>query len=528
MKELAKLQTLFEKGKITRREFIAGISALGLTATLSPLLKSTAAAAAVPKKGGRFRQAMSTGSTTDSLDPMKTGGNMVHCIRWQVSNSLVEIDHNGNAIPELAESFEPSIDAMKWVFNIRKGVEFNNGKSLDADDVQDTLNLHRAKDSTSAFKPYLKPVKEIKSDGKYQVIITLNEPNIDFPYIFADFNLGIAPAGTRGKDWEKGIGTGGYILQEWKPGIKALTRRNPNYWKEGRAHFDEIETINIKDENARVNALKSNAVDFIARPDLKSIRLLEKSPDIQIISVTSPRHSTMPMTVDTPPFDNNDVRLALKYAVDREQMVKLLLRGYGKVGNDNPIGPTYKYHNPEIPQREYDPDKAKYHLKKAGLEKHSFTIQAPEMLKFSDAAILFKEHAAKAGINIEVKKIPNDGYWSDAWLKAPFRFCLWNGRPNEDMMFTAAYLGGAPWNENRWNNPRFNKLLKESRAELNEEKRREMYYEMQRLIHDEGGNIVYMLEDNVDAANKNIKFNKIAGNYPSDGLRNSERWWFEL
>ena len=101
------------------------------------------------------------------------------------------------------------------------------------------------------------------------------------------------------------------------------------------------------------------------------------------------------MWTDTPPFNNNDVRMALKYAVDREQMVKTILGGYGTVGNDNPIGPTYKFHDPEIPQRQYDPDKAKFHLKKAGLTNPTFDLYTAPWAAFDDQALLLRSMQQK-------------------------------------------------------------------------------------------------------------------------------------
>lgn len=144
----------------------------------------------------------------------------------------------------------------------------------------------------------------------------------------------------------------------YEPGVRALVARNPNYWREGRAHFDEVESIAIHDTNARTTALKTGQIDVIDQPDPKTVNLLEKDPGIQIVSVTALRHFTIPMLMDVPPFDNNDVRLGLKLCIDREDLVKKILHGHGTIGNDHPIAPSMRYHASELPQREYDPDKA--------------------------------------------------------------------------------------------------------------------------------------------------------------------------
>jgi peptide/nickel transport system substrate-binding protein len=143
------------------------------------------------------------------------------------------------------------------------------------------------------------------------------------------------------------------------------------------------------------------------------------------------------MRTDTPPFDNNDVRLALKYAVDRQQLIDKILRGRGKLGNDHPIGRSNRFYAAQLPQRVYDPDKAKFHLKKAGIE-------------------------------IEVVPEPDDGYWGNVWMKRPWCMSHWSGRATEDWMFSTAYAEGASWNDSFWQHERFNRLLKEAPAELDE------------------------------------------------------------
>lgn len=261
------------------------------------------------------------------------------------------------------------------------------------------------------------------------------------------------------------------------------------------------------------------------RVDFKTVHLLNKTPGLKIINVTSGIHNTMPMRCDTPPFDNNDVRLAMKYAVDREHMIKTLLRGYGMPANDTPIGPTYRFHASEIPQRKHDPDKAKYHIKKAGMQGETIKLHVADLEMFKDISTLFKEHAARAGIKIELVRESADGYWSEVWMKKPFVCSYWNPRPTEDMMFTTAYSAKSNWNESYWKNERFNQLLEQARSELDTTKRREMYIEMQQLCHDDCGNIVIFFRNIVEAAKDKIKFENVAGNFEVDGNRAPERWW---
>ena len=529
MPDLKQLEHLLTRGKISRREFMTRVAALGLTAAVSPMLLASPVKAATPKKGGRLRLGMAGGSTTDSLDPATMTDAMTYNINWQIRNCLVEVDDKGNPIPELAESWESSSDAAKWTFKLRKGVEFHNAKTLNAEDVAFSINRHRGKDSKSAAKGIVDPIADIKADGDYTLVFTLKEGNADFPFILSDPHLTIVPAGTRGADWDKGLGTGGYTLVEWEPGFRALAKRNANYWKEGRAHFDEVETIGIADVTARMTALNTGQIDAMNRFDLKLIHLLKRVSGIQIINVTGTRHFSIPMLTDREPFNNNDARLAMKYAIDREQMLNQILRGFGSLGNDHPIAPNQKYYASELPQRVYDPDKARFHMERAGMLDYTFKLHAADVAFGGavDTAVLYKEHAAKAGIKIEVVREPNDGYWSNVWMKKPWVMCYWTGRATADWMFSTAYAADATWNDTFWKHARFNKLLKEARAELNEKRRHELYVECQKILRDEGGVVIPMFANHIEAANNKIRLEQPAGNWEMDGQRAAERWWFE-
>ncbi|MEE4261194.1 MAG: ABC transporter substrate-binding protein [Desulfobacteraceae bacterium] len=528
MPKLEMLQRLLSEGRISRREFITRVSALGLMAAVSPAFLSGTAKAASPKKGGRLIIGVTGGSTTDSMDPATLTSNMNQNINWQIRNSLVEIDHNFNAIPELAESWGSTPDAKVWTFKLRKGVEFHNGKTMTAEDVIFSINHHLGEKSKSAAKGILKNIENIKADGKYEVVFELSGGSADFPFILGDYHLTICPAETAGPEFEKGVGTGGYILESWEPGVRAFAKRNPNYWKAGRAHFDEIETLSIVDTNARTNALKTGQINYMDRVELKTVHLLKKMPGVNVTATTGTAHYTIPMRLDQSPYGDNNVRMALKLAVDREELVKQILRGYGEPGNDHPIAPVNKYYAKDLEQRKYDPDKAKFYMKKAGMLDHVFNLHAADAAFAGavDAAVLMKEQAKKAGININVVREPDDGYWSNVWMKKEWCMCYWGGRPIEDMMFSVAYSAGAPWNDTLWNNKRFNELLISARAELDTDKRRKIYYEMQEICRNDGGTVVPMYNQMVEASSAKLAHGPISGHMALDGMRNGERWWF--
>ena len=189
----------------------------------------------------------------------------------------------------------------------------------------------------------------------------------------------------------------------------------------------------------------------------------------------------------------------------------------------------YRATTEELPQRGYDPDKAKWHLKQAKMENLSVEFHAADTAFAGavDAGALMRESGKPAGINIDVKREPNDGYWSDVWLKKPWVACYWSGRPTENWMFSQVYAADANWNDTAWKHEEFNKLLIQGRAELNPEKRREIYVDMQRLVNTDGGVILPLFLSDVMAVNDKIGMPEQIGNaWELDGMKNAERWWF--
>lgn len=529
--DTSKLANLLTHGIIDRRQFVTTAIAMGLVVPAAMVLADRAAAA-IPKKGGRLRLGSTGGATNDTLDPALILDIYMNLVSFgQLRNCLTEIAPDGSLIPELAERWEASPDAKVWTFTLRKGVEFHNGKSLTAEDVVASLNHHRGEDSKSAAKDIIKSVTDIKA-GKDEVIVTLFEGNADFPYLMSDPHLGICPAKAEGGiDWQSGTGTGGYVLDSFDPGVRTFTKRNPNYWKEGRAHFDEVETLFVPDAAARTNALIAGEIDAMNKADLRTVGVLKDSPDMTVLVGPSSQHVSLPMIALAQPFDNNDVRLALKYAINREEWLDKIMLGYGSLGNDHPIGPANRYRatEEEIPQRAYDPEKAKFHLKKAGLDHLKVQLHAADTAFAGaiDGGLLYQQQAKAAGIDIEVVRMPDDGYWSNVWLIKPWSASFWAGRPTEDWMFTQVYSSGASWNESKWEHEKFNKLLVAARAELDEAKRREMYVEMQRIVHDEGSTVIPLFASYVQLVSKKIQLPEtVATNLELDGGRCAERWSF--
>lgn len=511
---------------ISRRGVLRGATRIGAAALVGPL--AIGRASAQPKKGGTLRVAIAAGNTTDKYDPGSWTNQFTQVFATARHGYLVEVAADGSLVGEVAESWEASPDAKVWTFKIRDGVQYHSGGTVTPDDVIASINFHRGKDSTSAAKPFVDPITEIKADGN-NVVVTLESGNADFPFVVSDYHMPILPSQEGKIDPVSQDGCGPYSVDAYDPGVSAELTRNPNYWKSDRAHFDAVMLLTVLDPAARQAALMTGGVDVIDQVDLKTVKLFERAPGVKVLATTGTQHYTFAMDTRAAPFNDNNVRMALKHAIDRQEIVDKILFGYGEIGNDHPIGRSNRYYAADLEQTSYDPDKAKYYLKQAGLDNLSVSLSASDAAFGGavDAAVLFSARAKNCNIEIKPVREPNDGYWSDVWMKKPFCAVYWGGRPTEDWMFSTAYASGAAWNDTFWENAHFNDLLLQARSELDEAKRAAMYHEMQNIVRTEGGVIIPVFASYVMAHSDKLQHPEVVGaNWTLDGFRAIERWWF--
>lgn len=505
---------------IDRRSLLK-TAALGMAVSTLPF---HIAKAQTPKRGGHLVLGVDGASSAQSLDSATFSQSHDQVVGMQLYNTLIELDADG-LIPSLAEAWEPSADLKTWTLKLRPQVVFHNGKEFSAADAVYSLNHHRGKDSISAAKPLLTNVESIGAEGKYGLVIRLASPDIDFPYVLSAVHLCMVPEGA---NFGEGIGTGGYVLESFEPGVRVVTKRNENYFKSDRAFVDSVETLGINDLSARINGLASGELHIINRPDPKMAARIKAIPNVEIYDVPGRGYYTFCMRTIDGPFANNDVRMALKFALDRKDAINKIAGQYGAVGNDHPVSPSDPMFAAGLPQRTFDLDKAAFHFKKSG---HT----GPLVLSTSDVAFpgandvaaLLKESAAKAGIDITLKNIPGDSFMDTAFGTADCVPLYWNGRPTANLIMTLAYQSTAPWNAGHFKDEQFDQLLVSSRGEADDTKRKQMYHDMQQILNERGSDLSFMFFNVMDAARSNVKGFVPLPHGELSGLRAPEKVWLE-
>jgi len=487
---------------LSRRDFNKSLLLAGAAAAAATMPLGVATAQA--KRGGRLRVGAHVQSAQDTVDPAKFVQTTDYSRGHMFYNALTRIDGKGQAQPELAESYETNKDVTEWVFRLRQGVTFHDGKALTVDDVVYSLLRHKDEKVASASKSLVEDFDTVRADGKDTIRIKLKTPNVDVPVLLGTFGFMILKNGTT--DFTSAVGTGPFRHKEFRPGVRTVGTRYENYFKSGRPYVDEIELFSIADPVARFNALLSGDIQMMSDLRPNALEDAKKTPGIEVLSTPCPRFVQFAMMCDRPPTNNLDLRLAVKYLLDRERIVNQVLKGYGIVANDHFVMPQSAVYNTSLPQRGVDIDKAKFHLKKAGMENARLELHVTEAVQNSvEMGLLFQRDATRAGLNIELKREPSDGYWTNIWIKRPFHAVIWNPRPTENIMGTLIWTSDAKWNDTQFKNPRLDQLIVMARGTIDPAKRKEVYWEIQKIIYEDGGNAVPAFVNYLDGYSSKVK-----------------------
>lgn len=520
----ARVEDAIRRGA-TRRDLLKMMLASGvaLSAGGAVLSRAEQALAATPVSGGHMKAAGISSSNADTLDPAKASLGTDYSRCCSLYNRLTFIDATGVPQMELAEKLETK-DAKTWTVTLRKGVTFHDGKTLTSEDVVFSLKRHLDPAVGSKVAKIAAQMTEIKAIDPNTVEIVLNSANADLPFILGLHHFMIVQDGTT--DFSKGIGTGAFVLETFQPGVRSIVKKNTNYWKPNLPHLDSFEFFAIPDATARVNALLAGDIQFCSSVDPRAAKLVDGQEGFRLSRSTVGNYTNLNIRLD---MNNSDFVTGMKHLIDREQIVAAALRGFGDVGNDQPISKANVFYNKDLKAKAFDPDKAKHYFEKAGVLGQSIPVIASEAADFSiDMAMIIQAAGAEIGLNLDVQRVPSDGYWDKYWLKAPIHFGNINPRPTPDIYFSLLYSSDAPWNESQFKSPKFDSMMLEARGMLDDAKRHEIYNELQTMISEEAGTIIPAYTTNADGVSakvKGLEINPLGGMM---GYAMAEYVWLEV
>ncbi|MDQ0094139.1 ABC transporter substrate-binding protein [Paeniglutamicibacter psychrophenolicus] len=482
---------------------IAGLSGCGSSNGVAdiPLAAATGNAA----RGRRMRIARPAASAAETLDPASSLSAYEYL--GAIYNRLVKLDQQGTTVPDLASEWSSTPDGKTWTFKLRRGVRFHDGRVLTAGDVVYTLGhiLDPATGSPQAgvLAPILEPSGVTASDS-HTVVFALTSPNAEFPSLLTAYQCYIIPAGSAAAIGRTGIGTGPFRLSSYTPAGRGSVEAFADHFA-GPPALDGIDFYSVQDTSARVNALLAGQIDLISQTnlDFATARVVASSPVATVARAKDAQWYTIPMLATSKEFSDPLVRQAMKLAYNPKDIVATALQGNGSPGWDNPVPPGYA--DALDYTRPYDPEQARALLKQAGVEGLRMPIYTSSYDSvFTPLAVAYAEAVKQAGINLTVTSASSDSYYTEIWMKKPLSVSYWfTGRP-VDQLLNQVFRSGSSYNESAWSNAAFDQLLVDARREMNDERRRGIYQDAQRLIIEDGADMTPMFGDRLVGLSRKV------------------------
>jgi peptide/nickel transport system substrate-binding protein len=492
------------------RQAIAGGAALGAGGLLAACGGSSggsgtttagggSSANAKLRAGGILRVGATGGGAKDTIDAHLPTVDTDIMRAWNMYESLAVRTPDFSELQMLlAESIEAEGGKPdRWVVKLKPDLTFHNGKPVTADDV--IFSLRRITDPKNpkvgnASISYIDR-KGLKKLDDLTVRIPLQFANANFPDDLGQYFNAIVPADY---DPKNPVGTGPFKYQSFTPGQRSVFTKNENYWETAKPFVDQLVIIDFPDDTARTNALLGGQVDAIDNLPASQVAGVKGNPNLRVLISETGAWQPFTMRIDASPFDDNRVRQAMRLIVDREQMVQQVLSGQGRVANDlyAPYDPAFAK---DLPQRKQDLEQAKSLLKQAGRENLTVElVTAPVFQGIVEAAQVFAEQAKGAGVTVKVKKVDSGTFYGDNYLKWPFAQDFWATRTYLAQV-AQGDLPNSPFNETHWGKGKFEGLIRQARAEIDETKRAAILHDAQQMQYEEGGYIIPYFSNIIDA-----------------------------
>ena len=479
---------------IDRRHFLATSAALGGLA-LTPF---NTFAQAAPRRGGTLR--ISVDQAVAKLNPLLTRVNPEYMVAELLYSGLTRLKVDMTVEPDLAASWTSSPDLLEWTFVLRKGVSFHDGSAFTAADVVATFEAILDAKTASPARQNVGPIAKVAAKDAGTVVFSLSAPFADLPVTLAYTNARMIPAaviksGLARLDREA-IGTGPFKLVSFEPERQVVVARNEKYYDPARPYVDRIQVVVYPDSTAEGSALISGDTDMISTLPPTEFARLQKAPGVKALRTPSGQFCNVNFGCDQKPFNDVRVRQALAMTIDRAAMVDFVTEGYGTPGNDTPMNSAYRYYT-DLPPKKPDVARAKSLLAEAGypngLEATLIASDRPPVR--TQLAVALREMVKPAGFRINVETMPHATYLDQVWKKGSFYVGFYNMQATADAIFALLYTSNAAWNETRWNNAAFDKVVNEARGTVDDAKRRALYAQAQKLMHAEVPSIIPVFFD---------------------------------
>ncbi len=462
------------------------------------VLGRTSALAQAPRRGGTLR--VSVDQAPGKLNPLQHRVGPEYLLGEMLYSGLTRLGPDMSAQPDLATSWSSNETLTEWTFKLRPNVTFHDGSKLTAQDVAASFAAMLDPATGSPARSNIGPVDSVTAVDDLTVVAKLKGAYADLPVAFAYTNAKIVPAavlsGQMARLDREAIGTGPFRLVSYEPSRLTVMERNPAYYDPERPYVDRVEVQLFPDSAARTGAIISSQNDLMLSVSVTEFERLRNAAGVKALRTPSGQFLNIIMGCDQKPFNDVRVRQALSLTLDREALVDLVAEGLGSVGVDTPVNSAYRF-NRELPAKKPDMARAKQLLAEAGYPRGlELTLIASDRPNTrAQLAVAIREMAKPAGFTINVQTMAHATFLDQVWTKGPFYIGLYNMQPSMDGIFGLLYTSNAAWNETKWNNAAFDKLIDEARRTADDDRRRALYGEAQKLVYDEVPSLVPVFFD---------------------------------
>lgn len=428
----------------------------------------------------------------DSFDPADNTANETIWMDQNIYERLVQPSADGTKIiPQLAKSWDISSDGLTYTFHLRDA-KFQDGSPVTAADVK--YSILRAKNYKGGWGFLLGALDTITTPDTKTVVFHLKHAWAPMLADLAMYAYAVIPQHLVESEGIKAflqhpVGSGPFEFVSWDKGTSVLFKRNPDWW--GPApHFEYLKYLIVPNDNSRVLLLKNKQADVIENPPGNLLNEIDKTPGIKTALFPSTRMDFFILNENYPPLADKKIRQAINYAIDRKALVKLALSGHGTPANSFfPKGMLYW--DPNLPGYSYDLQKAKQLMAESSYPK-GFSVDLVEVSNDTvgnGTAVIVKEELAKIGIKVNIQDYElATAYSKEDQKSSQMGQRYWTNDiidPDEITTFAADPNGGAHSFFTYYSNPTVTKLVTQARTELDPAKRRQMYYDIQRITNED-------------------------------------------
>jgi len=497
--------------------------------SLSCLLPLSGCSRTVSAQPGVVNFVIETSPT--NLDPRIGTDAVSERMDGLIFSSLVELDVNRTPRGDLAEKWETP-DPSTYIFHLRPGVKFHNGKTLTSDDVKYTFESILNGTVTSPKRGSYAPIDSIETPDPSTVIFHLKEPYAGFLLDISRPAIGIVPSGAGADFGSQLIGTGPFRFVSAKQDDSVILERNDGYFKTP-PRISRVQFRIVPEAVVRGLELRKGTADLEENSlTTDMVSVLRSQQTIEIAERPGSTFAYVAFNFDDPELANRDVRRALACATDREQIVRYLLGGQAQLA-DGPLPKNSWAYMPGLTHYDYDPAQAERLLDAAGFPRQAaqngvrlkLTLKTTTEESSRLLGAVLREQWRKVGIDLELRPLEFATFYADVTKGSFDLYTLrWIGVNSDpeffDFVFNSKKMPPAGGNRGHYRNPALDTLLDQARAEGNLEKRRELFQQIQKIVADDLPYMSLWFMDNISVHRKRITNLQLSPTGDYDFLRN--------